>query len=148
MDYTGLAAELLEKMQSLHKAKPHRLINEALQGGAFVLHYIALQGGDVLPGEISQEMGVSSARVAAALNGLEDKGLITRRIDKNDRRKILVGFTKKGKAYAERQHRAVTETAGKLLEMLGEEDATEYVRITGRLAANIMTLEENEPCCN
>ena len=146
MDYTGLAAELLEKMQSLHKAKPHRLINEALQGGAFVLQYIALHGGDVLPGEISQEMCVSSARVAAALNGLEDKGLITRRIDRNDRRKILVGVTEEGKAYAERQNRAVTEKAAELLELLGERDAREYVRITGRLAETMK--EENETCCN
>ena len=146
MDYTGLAAELLEKMQSLHKAKPHRLINEALQGGAFVLQYIAFHGGDVLPGEISQEMGVSSARVAAALNGLEDKGLITRKIDQSDRRKILVGVTREGKEYTERQYHAVTEKAAELLELLGEHDAREYVRITGRLAESCK--EENEKCCN
>jgi len=148
MDYTALAAELLDKMQMLNKAGPHRPFIEGLQGGAFVLHYITLKGGDVLPGEIGQEMGVSSARVAAALNGLEDKGLITRRIDKNDRRKILVGITQEGKQYAERHYQKVLETAVKLLELLGEKDATEYVRISGRLAETMMAQEGNIKCCN
>ena len=134
MDYPALAAELLDNMQALHKARPQKHINESLHGGAFVLHYIATHGGDVLPGEISAEMDVSSARIAAALNNLEDKGLITRRIDLNDRRKILVGITPEGKALAEKQQQAVLEGAAKLLALLGEHDARDYVRITGRLA--------------
>lgn len=134
MDYTELAAELLKKMQMLRKAKPQKNINEALQGESFALLYIALHGGDVLPGEISNEMEVSSARVATALNNLENKGLITRRIDKSDRRKILVSLTQEGKEIALKHHQEVLENAAKMLHLLGEHDAKEYVRITGRLA--------------
>ena len=134
MDYPALATKLLDSMQALHKARPQKHINESLHGGAFVLRYIALHGGEVLPGEISGEMGVSSARIAAALNSLESKGLITRRIDPNDRRKILVGITPEGTALAQEQQQAVIQGASKMLALLGEHDAKEYVRITGRLA--------------
>ncbi|MDR0293800.1 MAG: MarR family transcriptional regulator [Oscillospiraceae bacterium] len=148
MDYTALAVDLLDKMQSLRKVEPHKHINEALHGEMFVLLYIAFRGGDVLPGEISHEMEVSSARVAAALNGLEGKGLITRRTDSSDRRKVLVGVTEEGRDFAEKQYRAMLEKAAELLSMLGERDAVEYVRITGRLAENILTQGETPPCCN
>jgi len=134
MDYPALAAELLDNMQMLRKAGPHKHINESLHGGAFVLQYIACHGGDVIPSEISGEMGVSSARIAAALNSLESKGLITRQIDLSDRRKILVGITPEGKALAEQQQQAVIAGASKMLALLGEEDAKAYIRITGRLA--------------
>jgi len=134
MDYHALAVKLLDSMQALHRARPQKHINESLHGEAFVLRFIALHGDDVLPGEISGEMGVSSARVAAALNSLESKGLITRRIDPRDRRKILVSITPDGKALARQQQQDVVAGAAKMLALLGEQDAKEYVRITGKLA--------------
>ena len=134
MDYTTMAQRLLDKMHMLRKASPHKHINESLQGEAFILHYIASHGVDVLPGEISGEMNVSSARIAAALNSLEGKGLITRQIDLNNRRQILVNITPEGKALADKQQATVMKGASKMLALLGEQDAREYVRITCRLA--------------
>jgi len=134
MDYAALADKLLDSMQALHKARPQKHINESLHGEAFVLRFIASHGSDVLPGDISGEMNVSSARIAAALNSLESKGLITRRIDLSDRRKILVAITPEGKVLARQQHQAVVAGAAKMLALLGERDAAEYVRITGKLA--------------
>ena len=134
MDYTALATQFLDSMQALRKFRPQKHINEAMHGEAFVLRFILLHGGDVLPGEIGSEMGVSSARVAAALNSLEDKGLITRQIDLNDRRKILVSITPEGRALAEEQERAVVENTAKMLALLGEHDAKEHIRIMSRLA--------------
>ena len=134
MDYTELAAELIDKMHSLQKASMQRKINEALQGETFVLDYIACHGDDVLPGEISHEMEVSSARVAAALNNLEKKGMLTRHVDMHDRRKILVRLTREGREFAEEKHKIIIEEAARVLNLLDEHDAKEYVRITGKLA--------------
>ena len=150
MDYSQLAAELLNGMLSLHRVKPQKNIqeniNKILQGKVFVLHYIASHEGDVLPGKIACEMGVSSARIATALNSLEKKGLITRQIDRIDRRKILVGITQKGKESAEKQRQTVLGIIAKTLELLGERDAREYVRIMIKLAGILPDC--NEPVCN
>ena len=143
MDYAELAVELIHKMRTFHKAKLQKYINENLQGEAFVLDFIARHGDHVLPGEISNEVEVSSARVAAALNSLEDKGLVTRQIDKNDRRKILVSLTKTGKESAEKSQQAMVEKVTNLLLQLGERDAKEYVRIMGRLAEIAYSLKAN-----
>ena len=134
MDYSALANELLEKTKSLRRAKPQKNMDVSMQGEAFVLHYLANRDEGVLPGEISNEMRVSSARIAQALNNIEKKGWITRRIDTQDRRRILVDLTPEGKAAAQRHRQAATDFAVKMLSMLGEHDAREYVRITGRLA--------------
>ncbi|BAE85602.1 MarR family winged helix-turn-helix transcriptional regulator [Desulfitobacterium hafniense] len=134
MDYTKLAEEFLEKMYRVNRHRSHKQINESMQGELFVLQYIALHEGDVLPSEISNKMGISSARVAATLNSLEKKGLITRRIDTSDRRRILVELTLNGKEEAEKHFQMILKNVAEMLSALGERDAKEYVRIIGRLS--------------
>ncbi|MDR2531645.1 MAG: MarR family transcriptional regulator [Oscillospiraceae bacterium] len=143
MDYDELAVELLEKMNALHRTKAHIHVNEALCGEAFVLQYIALNGGSVLPGDIGSKMNVSSARVAAALNSLESKELITRRMDKNDRRKVIVEITPQGKDFAEKHWANIVCGATKLLNLLGEKDAKDFVRIMGRMTEVMPELWKN-----
>lgn len=121
-------------MPALRYARPQKNISEAMHGEAFVLDYIADHGEEVIPSKIGQKMDVSSARVAQALNSIEGKDLITRHIDTNDRRKIIVRLTPKGKAQAERHRREMISMTAQMLELLGEEDAIEFVRITSKLA--------------
>ena len=134
MDYSKLAEELLHVMKLFYSAKSQKMINDAMKGEEFVLQYISLSGGEALPGEIGVEMNVSSARIAQALNSIESKGLIVRQIDKKDRRRILITLTEEGKRTAEEHRKQIIELAEKMLQLLGEHDAKEYVRITGKLA--------------
>jgi len=139
MDYIKLAEEFMQKMFLLNKARPQRKLHESMQGESFVLHYISFHENSVLPSEICKMMGISSARIAAALNSLESKGIVTRRIDVSDRRRILVDLTPKGKAMAGEQRQEMLENTSKLLSLLGENDAREYVRLTGKLADFVST---------
>ena len=70
MDYRKLAVEFFKDLHSLKKARPQKHISESLRGEAFAMQYIAYHDGPVLPGEISNEMGISSARIAAAWAGV------------------------------------------------------------------------------
>lgn len=137
MDYEELAAELLQKMYLFRRTKPPQKIIGFMRGEVLMLQCIAQHGGDVLPSEISQEMEISSARVAAALNSLEHKGLITREIDQSDRRRILVKLTPAGRKSTEEHQKAVIADTADMLSLLGTEDAKELVRITGKLAEMI-----------
>ena len=134
MDYEKLASELMTIMKPEHRAKWYRLIQEGIQGEAFVLSLIKEKGGEAVPGMISCTMGMSSARVAATLNSLENKGMITREIDGADRRRIIVRITQKGIDRTEEQQKRHAELVTRILKELGEHDAIEYVRITARLA--------------
>ncbi len=133
MDYKKLAEHFFYKSYQLKKYELQQIIDENVQGEKFALLYIKNKKGCALPGEISGEMNISSARVAAILNNLESKGFIERRIDKTDRRRILVELKKKGEEKAENHNKKVIVKIAEMLEMLGERDAGELVRITGRI---------------
>lgn len=137
-----MAAELLQAGHRLRKAGPQKKIDGSMRGEAFVLQYVSLCGGEVIPSEISGEMEISSARIAAALNSMEGKGLVTRRIDPGDRRRILVKLTREGQALADEFQQIAVNEMVRMLRLLGEWDAREYVRITGRLAELLTGLEE------
>ena len=133
--FKDLAEELMQTMVNArgggHKVDMH----DGIFGEKFVTYHL-LHSGHALPSEISEVMGISTARVAAALNSLEAKGFITREIDKEDRRKIIVSLTKEGKSRAQNQLDEHTLHMAKMLESLGEHDAKEYVRIQARLVEN------------
>jgi len=133
MDHAELANDLIVKLRELHKVKPYKNIIESMQGESPVLEYVANHDGYVLPGEIAREMDVSSARIAAILNRLDDKGLITRQVDTKNRRQRLVGTTQDGKKVAGEYKQTLLGDAAKILDLLGEHDTKEYVRITKRM---------------
>jgi len=134
MDYDELAIELIRNMHSARRSGFGKHFSEGLRGEMFVLFYIMKTGGKAIPGQISSSVGVSSARIAMALNSLEEKGLITREIDIEDRRKINVELTQKGQEYVEEEQKRQVENVKGVLMSLGEKDAKELVRIIGRLS--------------
>lgn len=134
MDYTSLAHEFMGIMYQLRKRGAQKQLSESMHGEIFILNYISRHEGNVIPSEISNEVGISTARVAATLNSLESKGWITRKIDVSDRRRILVEMTPAGKEQVEKHFQMIMTVTENMLRYLGEQDAKEYVRIMERLA--------------
>ena len=135
MNYEKLAMELFTSMEKLHRSKPQKNITDSMQGEKMILRFLGnRKGEDVLPGDISEALGISSARVAAALNRLEDKGLILRSIDPEDRRRFIVTLTEEGVAETEKNAEVMKNRVIELLKELGDDDASEYVRLMGRVA--------------
>lgn len=134
MDYKALALEFMETMKQMRKHDPQKKINESTHGEHFVLFLITKHDGPVIPSDISAEMEISSARIAATLNSLEKKGLITREIDPEDRRRILVNPTEAGRVVVDEHFKMIIKTTTGMLEYLGEHDAMEFVRIMKKLA--------------
>lgn len=134
MDYTRLAYEFMETMNQYKKRDMHKQINESMHGEIFTLYYIYKHKGNAIPSDISNEIGISTARVAATLNSLENKKMVTRKIDPSDRRRILVEMTPAGKKEIEEHINRITDSTINMLCYLGEDDAKAYVRIMKRLA--------------
>lgn len=133
MDYRKLAEQFFLKSHQMKKFKHQQMLDESLQGEIITLLFINDKKDYVLPGEISTEMKISSARVATILNNLENKDFILRQIDETDRRRILVSLTKKGKEQAQKHKEKVINDIAKMLKLLGEEDAKELIRITSKI---------------
>ena len=78
-------------------------------------------------------MGVSSARIAALLKHLEQKGWISRSADEHDERRVNVLLTDAGRELINSRRRDAIERVSAALRELGEEDAHEYVRLQQKM---------------
>ena len=135
LDYTVLAREYMEVLFQMRNRKASKKITDSMHGEHVMLSYLSHHDGIGIPSEISSELGVSTARIAATLNSLETKGLITRRIDEQDRRRILVELTALGKEKESNHAKRIMGVMVHMLEDLGEHDAVEFLRILKKLSS-------------
>ncbi|MGI5979037.1 MAG: MarR family winged helix-turn-helix transcriptional regulator [Oscillospiraceae bacterium] len=136
MDYEKYAAELLD--YRIAGDRGCRLlqnnISEVSRGELPVLLYLVEEKDGACAGEISENFGVNTSRVASILNSLCKKGYVVRVPHPTDRRKIQVFVTEKGRSFATERRSEAVRHLSELLRLLGEEDALEHVRIMKRVA--------------
>lgn len=137
MEYRELALDFMEVMldaSSRHNQKRLQTMIKGETGEKFIICYLALHE-KVLPGKIAQQMNTTTAHVAKLLRGLDARGCINRTLDVNDRRRILVSLTDKGREEANQYAEGRLDFIESVFRRLGEEDATAYTRITKKLLA-------------
>jgi len=133
MNTEALATELLQFMETLPRRASQHWLGDFSRGELFLLNYLQMNGNTACPSEMSDAMQTSTARIAAALNGLERKGWIKRVAVDDDRRRKLVHLTALGIEHIESYRKKALENITLLLTELGEEDAAAYVRILRRM---------------
>ena len=136
MDYTALANELLSIRGKLLQVPANQKLSKMVQGELFVLNYLATHEKIVHPKELSEEMAVSTARIASLLNHMEERNLILRYADKADSRQVIVVLTEEGRNAIHRTRAEVIAYVCKMLESLGPEDAESYIRIQKKIWSN------------
>jgi len=137
LDYTALAREYMEVLFQMRNRKASKKISDSMHGEHVMLSYLSHHGGSGTPSEISSELCISTARIAATLNSLEAKGLLTRRIDEQDRRRILVELTPAGQEQESNHAKHIMSVVVHMLEDLGEHDSVEFLRILKKLSSRV-----------
>ena len=128
-NYEGLATELLQVNEDLLRVPARHLISKLTQGEHFVLNYLLTHRHQAHP-------VVSTARIAALLNRMEDKGLISRLPDPLNNRQVIVTLSPQGLEAIQTFRSQVIRSAAQMLADLGPEDAREFIRIQKKLLAN------------
>ncbi|MFA6661716.1 MAG: transcriptional regulator, partial [Bacilli bacterium] len=131
MDYEKLAKELVESIIIMNH--PHKAPKDISKGEMGILVYLSFYKKEAFSGEIADKTNLSTGRVAIALNSLEKKGFVIRNKNTEDARQVIVSATSKGKAFAVKNKDDFIKHMTKLLEYIGETDATEYVRIRKKI---------------
>ena len=129
----GITNLFIQRFSRLMKLGRPRLYGSFTKGEMRVLSYLYQQDEPVQPGELCQILDASSARVAAVLKRLESKGQIERRMDTDDRRKILVCITPAGHRLVEARRGEMHNYIAGIIDRLGEDDAREGLRILARI---------------
>lgn len=131
MDYRALAEELMES--NLRKKPPFTPPEDVSRGEVGILIFLTQEKNNVLAGELSKQLNLSSGRIAIALKNLEKKEFIARRADMLDKRKVIVSITEKGRLFAENGRLRCLRDTEAFLCHLGENDAKEFVRILKKI---------------
>ena len=134
MYYESLAAQLFETAVAVNNTHSTIGIDSGSHGETLALACLKKRGGSALPKEISADMKVSSARTAAIINQMEQKGLVERAPHPEDGRKTVIRLLPEGEAFFNKKKYALMNTMTGLLKKLGPDDASEYVRLQVRLA--------------
>ena len=131
MDYRKLAEVFFDTVECTPKPASAKLSGLS-RGEMATLKYLAAVPC-AAPGEISAAQEITTARVANILAGLEKKELIGRVQDTGDRRKVIVTITEKGRREVERKRQEALDGLSRVLERMGESDASEFIRLTEKL---------------
>lgn len=131
MEREALISEIINRLT--HREKHTRRGQRKGDRHGFLLFYLADHGGHASPGELCQQMGVSTPRIAVILKALEQDGLIERTVVADDRRKILVTLTDAGRQQVAYKRGRRRKMVGDLIDALSPEDAAAIPRILDTL---------------
>ncbi|MBR3794570.1 MAG: winged helix DNA-binding protein [Clostridia bacterium] len=132
--YEMLAKELMDAIEQNGPVPPKDKISESIRGEMAVLRLLGRENRQIAAGEISRLLNMTTSRIAAVLGSLEKKAFITRRTDPEDKRRVLVALTEKGRAFYAERKEEVRRHVKMMLMRLGEDDAREYVRLMKRIS--------------
>lgn len=138
-DQTPTVAELSRAMRTLRHIKhPARMVASDLTPSERHLlqsiSWLSAERDHVRPSDLAQKSRIRPSAVSPTLAALEDRGLVERQGDPQDRRVVRIVLTDEGRATAERVRAAVDEQLAGLADHLGEKDSLEFARLVGLVA--------------
>lgn len=87
-----------------------------------VLWLIDNAGGSIYPKQLSELMRVTMPRITTILNGMDSKGLIDRKTAVQDRRKVVVSLTRKGRTVKKKYKKLIEDYNLKTMDTMTEEE--------------------------
>lgn len=89
--------------------------------------------GDISQKDIQDKLQIQSGTMSEVINKLENKGLLVRQRDENDRRKVILHLTEEGKADVEAYQQQYQEDTSSFFDVLSIDESQEFQRILYKL---------------
>jgi DNA-binding MarR family transcriptional regulator len=144
MDYKKTAQEIIETMMGFRHTMPQQVLDGISEGGRATVIYLIKHDEPVSPTTLAKAIHFGPSRVTAVIDRLAKIGYVERKTDSRDHRKTLFQITDKGRELGRARYDEAITRISKLLELLGEEDTRESLRILKRIIS-IAESPENDP---
>jgi len=92
-----------------------------------VIKIIGIEG-EIMPSTLGKYTGLEKSSLTRMVDDLEKKGIVFRKTDPGDRRKVLVSLTEKGLEYYNCLSQITTEMADDILEFVDDKDVEDFHR--------------------
>lgn len=146
---SGSAAELLGNVVRTGEAfmaAMHRLLQDfgLSAAGRQVLAVVEGAGEPLAPTTIAERLLVTTATMTSVLDTLERRGLVVRRPDPTDRRRVLVDITDDARAIVDAQLPMVAAVQAAYAEPISERDRETVIRAMHILREQIASIDVAE----
>ena len=132
-DWDGLAQQLMTSIHGLRAGHGAHSKDMEMRGEINALHALHHQPEGMTPTALARTCQVSTARITKTIDQLEGRSLVERHASPHDRRSVIVRLTSEGEEEIKRRIDGINGYVAGILRELGEHDARELVRISGRL---------------
>lgn len=129
MTEENLGESLYNLLAELLNSKQNRKVLDSIRGEYGVLRYLSYVEDRVSAGMLTEQLHVVPGRMTDILNSLENKKLIERRSDDEDRRRVRVCITEIGKKQAVKLREEISKEYEGLFQVLGRKDTLELIRL-------------------
>ena len=92
-----------------------------------VIKIIGMEG-EVMPSTMGKYTGMEKSSLTRMVDDLENKGIVYRKTDPDDRRKVLVSLTEKGMTYFNYLNEITAEMADEILKFVDEKDIEDFIQ--------------------
>ena len=124
--------ELMSRLQQIMKTKHASKDFGLTASQMFILRFL-MYSSQAKASDIARASGLSPGAVTQVCDELVKDGLVERTRSQDDRRVVHIQITDQGRELVDRFRKTRSEKMKFILTRLGEEDATEFVRIIGRV---------------
>lgn len=129
MTEENLGESLYNLLAELVNRKQNRKVLDSIRGEYGVLRYLTYVKDKVSAGVLTDQLHVVPGRMTDILNSLENKGMVERCEDEEDRRRVLVCVTGQGRDQAHRLREEISKEYQGMFQILGSEDTQELIRL-------------------
>lgn len=113
--------KFMDMMDQMHPIQDFNKIDATKAGIGAVMRFLDESGRPVTAGEISEQLHVSTARVAVLLKKMEAKGFIVRKSHDRDARITMVCLTEEGEKIIRKIHQGMKKNVEKMIDQIGTE---------------------------
>jgi DNA-binding MarR family transcriptional regulator len=106
-----------------------------------LLYYIKEHNEDLSGEKIRNELSVTKPAVSQMLASLEKKGFLTREVNKENRRGIVLSLTKKGTRFIEKTQQKTEKRLTEIISRFGENETRELITLINRF---LSIMEEHD----
>lgn len=129
MKEEDLGDELYNLLAEFLNRRINRTVQDSIRGEYGVLRYLKYIQDNITAGMLSEQLHVVPGRMTDILKSLENKGLIRRCRDEEDKRRVNVCITDIGKSEAEEKRKYIEDEYKGLFEILSKDDTEELIRL-------------------
>lgn len=122
--------QIVRMLDEANPADFFKKFDEVRFGIGAVIRLLEQHGGHATAGQISEALGISTARVAVLIKKMTNKGLAEKVSDKRDARVTIVQLTAQGRQCADNMKQNLYRDVETLIDRIGIERVMEYIEIS------------------